>query len=61
MILMVESIDEKLVCVTLRVITVTAGVTACIAKVLSGNVYTGTTYNFVTRNKVREGKVTNLI
>ena len=57
MIVLIETIDEKLICDTLKVATVIVGVTACIAQLLSGDVYTGTTYNIVTGSKIQEGNV----
>ena len=56
MLVFIETIDEKLICATLRVVTVIAGVTACAAQVLSGDVFTGTHFNIVTRSKIQEGK-----
>jgi uncharacterized membrane protein len=57
LIVFIDTIDEKLTCITLRVITVIAGVAACSAQIFSGDVFTGTTYNLVTRSKVQEGNV----
>ena len=55
MIVFIETIDEKLICTTLKVATVIAGGMACIALVFSGDIFTGTVYNLVTRNKIPQG------
>ena len=60
-IIFIETIDEKIICDTIKVITVIVGVMTCIAKVFSGDVFNGTTYNFVTRSKVQEGTINCII
>jgi hypothetical protein len=55
MIVFIETIDENLISITLKVGTVMAGGTACLALFLSGDISTGTVYGIVTRINIQGG------